>query len=220
MRAKRRRPTPWPDPRDSGAGGGRAAADAGNTRRCLVSRETLPRERLVRFVVGPEREIVPDVAGRLPGRGLWLQSRRDIVERAVAANAFARAARGPVAVPDGLADRVESLLAARCIDLIGFARRAGGALAGFEAVRRALERGGAALLLVAADGSVRQRGRLPLPRTGGRIVDVLAAAELGSAFGRGAVTYAALGPGRIGERVRTEAARLAGFRAAQKSRGS
>lgn len=194
-----------------------APQPAGNTRRCLVSLETRPRERMVRFVVGPDREIVPDIAGRLPGRGLWLQPCRDIVERAAATNAFARASRCGVTVPDALADQVERQLVARCIDLIGFARRAGIALAGFETVKRALERGGAALLLVAADGSMRQRSSLPLGRVRDRVVDVLVSTELGGAFGRDAVIYAALGPGRLEGRVWTEAARLAGFRAGQKS---
>lgn len=194
-----------------------ATDPADSTRRCLVGRESWPRERMLRFVVGPDREIVPDIEGRLPGRGLWLQSRRDIVERAAATDAFARAARRDVTVPDALADQVERLLVARCVDLIGFARRAGGALAGFEAVRRALQGGGAALLLVAADGSPRQRERLPLARMRERIVDVLVSTELGGPFGRDAVTYAALGPGRLEGRVWTEAGRLAGFRAVQKS---
>ncbi len=194
-----------------------AQKSAGNARRCLISRASLPRERMLRFVVGPDGEIVPDVAGGLPGRGLWLQSRRDIVERAVATNAFAKAARRDVTVPDRLADQVERLLVRRCVDLIGFARRAGEALAGFETVRRALQRGGAVLLLVAADGSLRQRNRLPLSRVRDRIVDVLVATELGGAFGRDAVTYAALSRGGLEERVWTEAARLAGFRAAEKS---
>ena len=194
-----------------------AQKSAGNARRCLISRAGLPRERMLRFVVGPDGEIVPDVAGGLPGRGLWLQSRRDIVERAVATNAFAKAARRDVTVPDRLADQVERLLVRRCVDLIGFARRAGEALAGFETVRRALQRGGAVLLLVAADGSLRQRNRLPLSRVRDRIVDVLVATELGGAFGRDAVTYAALSRGGLEERVWTEAARLAGFRAAEKS---
>ena len=194
-----------------------APEPADNVRRCLVSRETWPRERMVRFVVGPDRLIVPDIAGRLPGRGLWLQSRRDIVERAAATDAFARAARRDVTVPDALADQVERLLVARCVAFIGFARRAGSALAGFESVRRALQRGGAALLLVAADGSTRQRDGLPLARVRDRIVDVLVSTELGGPFGRDAVTYAALGPGRLEGRVWTEAGRLAGFRAVQKS---
>ena len=194
-----------------------ASEPSGNTRRCLVSRETWPRERMVRFAVGPDCDIVPDIVGRLPGRGLWLQSCRDIVDRAAASDVFARACRREVTVPDALADQVERLLVARCIDLIGFARRAGSALAGFEAVRRALQRGGAALLLVAADGSTRQRARLPLSCVRDRVVDVLVSTELGGAFGREAVTYAALGPGGLESRVWTEAARLAGFRAAQKS---
>ena len=198
------------------------APQSGNTRRCLVSQECLPRERMVRFVVGPDNGIVPDIAGRLPGRGLWVQSRRDIVERAIASNAFARAARRHVTVPDILADQVEALLASRCTDLIGLARRSGKALSGFDTVRRALQRGWAALLVVASDGSLKERARLPLSRLGGsgmgeRIVDVLNSTELGIVFGRSQVMYAALGPCRLEGQFRAEAERLAGFRAAQKS---
>ncbi|MGH7112560.1 MAG: DUF448 domain-containing protein, partial [Stellaceae bacterium] len=74
------------------------------TRRCLATGQVRPRAALLRFVVGPDGAIVADVAGRLPGRGLWLTPRRDIVEQAVAKRLFARAARRPVAVPPGLAD--------------------------------------------------------------------------------------------------------------------
>ncbi len=91
--------------------------------------------------------------GRLPGRGLWLTPRRDIVDSAVAKRLFARAARRPVVVPAGLADRVEALLARRCVDLIGLARRAGQAVAGFAKVEAALDKGEAAVLVEAADGA-------------------------------------------------------------------
>ncbi len=186
-------------------------------RRCLVTRRSLPREAMVRFVPGPDGVIVPDVAARLPGRGLWLQSRRDIVERAAAANAFAKAARRDVGVPEALADQVERLLAARCVDLIGLARRAGQALSGFDTVRRALQRGWAALLVVASDGSPRERSRMPAANAPGPIVDVLSAAELGGVFGRPRVVYAAFCHCRLAGQFRLEAARLAGFRCAQKS---
>lgn len=181
-------------------------------RRCIVSRRSLPREVLVRFVVGPDGQIVPDIGARLPGRGLWLQSRRDIVERAVAANAFAKAARRDVGIPDALADQVERLLAARCIDLIGLARRAGHALSGFDAVRRALRQGWAALLVVASDGSPRERSRLPAANVSGPIVDVLSADELAGVFGRARVVHAAFCRCRLEGQFRVEAARLAGFR--------
>ena len=171
----------------------------------------------MRFVIGPDGTVVPDVAPHLPGRGLWLQSRRDIVERAAAANAFAKAARQDVGVTDALADQVERLLAGRCIDLIGLARRAGQALSGFDSVRRALQRGWAALLVVASDGSQRERSRLPAAAAPGPIIDVLSAAELGGVFGRPRVVHAALARCRLEGQFRMEAARLAGFRYAQKS---
>ncbi len=185
-------------------------------RRCLVTRESLPRDRLVRFVVGPDAEIVPDIAARLPGRGLWVKAERDIVARATAV-AFCRAARRKVAVPDGLADRVELLLAMRCADLIGLARRAGQALAGFDSVVRAMGRGWAALLVVAADASPRQRRRLPAARLGAPVVDVLDAAELGPVFGRARVVYAAFCSCRLAGRFRIEAGRLEAFRPRQVS---
>jgi len=107
---------------------------------------------LVRFVVAPDGTLVPDVAARLPGRGLWLTARRDIVEAAMAKRLFGRAARKPVTVSADLADRVELLLRQRCADLIGLARRSGKAVAGYEKVRSALRDGDAAILLAAADG--------------------------------------------------------------------
>ena len=101
-------------------------------RRCIATGESRPREALLRFVVGPDDVLVPDVAGRLPGRGLWLTARRDMMEVARSKKLFARAARCAVRAPDGLADQVEALLARRCLELIGLARRAEAAVAGFE----------------------------------------------------------------------------------------
>src|SRR5262249_25133213 len=103
-------------------------------RRCICTGESGDRPFLLRFVIGPDDELVPDVAARLPRRGLWWPPRRDIVERAVAKRLFARAARRPVTVPLGLADRIEALLAQRCRDGLGLARRAGLAVAGFTKV--------------------------------------------------------------------------------------
>ena len=85
----------------------RAADEDDPSRRCIVTGEVRPKTELVRFVVDPAGAIVPDVAARLPGRGLWLTARRDIVATAMAKRLFARAARAPVVVDEGLADRVE-----------------------------------------------------------------------------------------------------------------
>lgn len=178
------------------------------------------RSDLLRFVVGPGGEIVPDVAARLPGRGLWLTPRRDIVERAVAKRLFARAARRSVSVSDGLTDRVEALLAQRCVDAIGLARRAGLAVAGFERVCEAVRGGKAAALLAATDGAEGGRRKLySLARTLPRIC-VLTAAELGSAFGREHAVNASLGAGPLCRRILSDAQKLAGFRAGARAEGA
>ena len=99
-------------------GDGRAAETAASPqRRCIATGEVHDRARLLRFVVGPDGTVVPDIDERLPGRGLWLTPRRDIVDRAVAKRLFARAARRQVSVPPDLADRLETLLARRCCRL-------------------------------------------------------------------------------------------------------
>ncbi|HWD58763.1 MAG TPA: RNA-binding protein [Stellaceae bacterium] len=190
------------------------APESGPQRRCIVTGETHDRGRLLRCVVGPDGTIVPDVDARLPGRGLWLLPRRDIVERAVAKRTFARAARRPVAVPPGLVDRVEVLLARRCCDLLGLARRAGLAVAGYERVGEAVRRGGAALLLFARDGAETGRRRMAASAPGIESATALDASELSGVFGREMVAFVAVGPGPLCARLGGELARLAGFRPA------
>jgi len=172
------------------------------------------RARLLRCVVGPEGVLVPDVEGRLPGRGLWLTPRRDIVERALAKRLFARAARRPVAVPPELADRIEGLLARRCIDLLGLARRAGHAVAGFDRVAEAVRRGRAELLLAALDGAEGGRRKIAATARGLPWAGVLTAAELGAAFGRERIVHAAVGDGPLCRRLLLDLSRLAGLRPA------
>jgi len=165
-------------------------------------------------VVGPAGDVVADVDARLPGRGLWLVPRRDIVERAATKRLFARAARRPVSVPPDLADRVETLLARRCRETLGLARRAGLAVAGFERVGEAVRRGNAALLLFARDGAPAGRRRLVAAASGIASAALLGADELGAAFGREAAGFVAIAPGGLCERLRRDLERLAGFRSA------
>ncbi len=134
--------------------------ERGPLRRCIVTREQGERERMLRFVIGPERRVVPDLGARLPGRGIWLSARADVVENAKIRGAFARAARGPVTVPADLPALLQAGLAARVGDFVGFARRAGEAVAGFAKAREWLQSGRAVLVLEASDGSVDERARL------------------------------------------------------------
>lgn len=187
---------------------------AGRRRRCLVTGQSRPVTDLVRFVVGPDGAVVPDVAEALPGRGMWLSASREAVDRARARDLFAKAARRRVGVAEELADTTEKVLTRRCLDLLGLARRAGQAVVGFEQVRAALRAGKVAVLIGAGDGAAAGRAKLrPLAR-GVPLVETFTVAELSLALGRENVVHAALAPGRLTERFVAEAARCAGFRPA------
>jgi uncharacterized protein len=186
--------------------------ESGPLRRCIVTGERLAKEAMIRCVVGPDNGIVPDVGAALPGRGLWLTSRRDIVAVAVKKRAFDRAARRSVTVPADLADRIELLLVQRCREAVGLARRSGKAVAGFEKVGQAIRKGGVGLLLAASDGAEGGRQKISGIAPGLPVMDRLNAAELGAAFGRDHVVHGAIGSGALAARLQIDAGRLAGFR--------
>ena len=162
--------------------------------------------------MGPGGELVPDVAGDLPGRGLWLTPCRKIFERAAAKRLFSRAARRPISVPAELAGRIESVLAQRCCDGIGLARRAGLAVAGFEKVRASVRAGKIALLFEALDGAQGGRGKIRALAPDLPLAAVLTAAEMVTIFGRDHVVNIAIGDSPLSSRLMTVAQKIAGFR--------
>jgi predicted RNA-binding protein YlxR (DUF448 family) len=219
--SRARRPTRLPDAPDTDEPlpDDAIARERGPLRRCIVTREVLPKEALLRFVVGPSRELLPDPGGRLPGRGLWLRPQEVVLAKALKQGAFARAARGPVTVPADMRERVLASLRGRLRDFLGLARRGGAAVAGREAVLEWMRAGRVALLVQATDGSPAERERLrgshALP-----VVLALTAEELGAVFGRERAVHVAVAPGGLAEALRAEAARLAGFAPAMIERGA
>jgi ribosomal protein L7Ae-like RNA K-turn-binding protein len=127
--------------------------------------------------------------------------------------AVARAARGPVRVPPDLLGVLESALIRRIGDLLGLARRAGQAVAGFEKARDWMRSHKVGLVLQAADGSAAERARFrsAVPDTV-PVLDPLTGAELGRIMGHEAVVHVVLAPGRLAGSIAMEAGRLAGIR--------
>ena len=191
-------------------------AAAGAERRCIVTGQVLPKARLIRFVAGPDGSVVPDLAATLPGRGLWLSARRDVIHTACARNLFAKAAKAPLRPDQDLAARVERLLVQRCVELLGMARRAGAAVGGYEKVSAKLSSGAAGALLQARDAAEDGRRKMrSMARAGDAdlpVVDCLDAAELGRAFGQDRYVHVALDRGPLTRRILDQAARLAGLR--------
>ena len=185
--------------------------ETGPLRRCIVTRERLPKERMIRFVLGPNREVVPDLNARLPGRGMWLSARADVLHIACVRGAFSRAARGTVHVPPDLEVKVRAGLERRITELLGLARRAGQAVAGFEKAREWLRNGRAELILQASDGSLEERRRLVGGATGTPVAAPLPGAAFGAVFGRERMVHVAIAPGNLAQALRTECEKLAGL---------
>ena len=186
---------------------------AGPQRRCLVTRASRPKGGLLRFVVSPDGQLVPDLGEKLPGRGLYVTPDRALLETAISKKLFAKAAKRAVAVPEDLPARVDDLLRRRTLDLIGFAKRAGQAVAGFDRVKSWIEQGRAALVVQAADGSPGSRQRLAgvaaavaetLEESAfvrPQLVEMFSQTELGAAFGRTSVVHVAIAPGGLAKQL-------------------
>lgn len=198
-------------PADAG-GGFPPEQAAGPVRRCVVTGETRPTDSLIRFVVGPDDTIVPDLTGALPGRGIWLSARRDVVNTASEKNFFAKAAKRKVSVPPHLADQIEAQIVRRCMDALGLARRAGQVVAGFEKTSAWLKTAKRGLLVAARDGSEDGKSKLRALAPELTQFTVLDAAELGQALGRDHVVHAGVASGGLADRLIYEQNRLLGFR--------
>lgn len=187
--------------------------ETGPLRRCIASGERQDPERMIRFVVGPEDRLVPDVAGKLPGRGIWVSADRAKLRQAIDKHLFARAARRAVKVDPGLAELVEQLVERQCLDMIGLAKRAGAAVAGYDKVESMLRRGPVGVLVEASDGAADGREKLRRLAPGAAVVSLFPATALAAAMGRdGIVVHIAIARGRLAERLIKASDRLAGLR--------
>ncbi|SIO49078.1 hypothetical protein SAMN05444722_2628 [Rhodovulum sp. ES.010] len=192
--------------------GGARKAPTEPERRCIATGGVQPRAGLIRFVVAPEGRVVPDLLGKLPGRGIWVSADRAALQTAAKKRLFARAAKQAVTVPEDLLDQVETGLLRRVVEGLSLSRKAGQAVVGYEKVRGWLDTGEAAVLIQASDGSARGKSKLRPPRPEGAYIGCLTARELGLAFGREHVIHGALAGGGLTERVVEDAAKLSGVR--------
>ena len=191
---------------------GKAADSALPERRCIVTREALEKDQLIRFVLGPNDEIVPDLSENLPGRGYWVTASRKILAEAVKKNAFARAMQASVKPAPDLVERVAGLIDRQVVDLLGLARRSGSLVTGFEKVDVALRTGKAVLLIEAKDAGADGRAKLARHTLPGlEIWAPLTAEQLGRAIGRDHAVHVAVGPGGLATRLKAVLRRQQGL---------
>ncbi|MGA9659852.1 MAG: RNA-binding protein [Asticcacaulis sp.] len=185
------------------------------SRRDIHSGESVSTDGLIRFVVSPDGQLTPDIAHKLPGRGIWIESGRAPLEIALKKNMFSRAAKRQVKTDPELIPMVHELLRRRCLDLLGLARREGGIVNGFEKVLASVKSGKTGWIIEASDGSSDGRKRIlyagsqqtPSPNVCGSFSN----AELSLALGTENAIHVALLSGRRVKRWSLEMKRLSGF---------
>jgi predicted RNA-binding protein YlxR (DUF448 family) len=187
-------------------------------RLCVATRTVRPVSDLIRFVVGPEGDAVPDVKRRLPGRGIWVTATQEALDEAIRRKAFARGFKREVRLPSDLVARTERQLERAALDALAVAGKAGLVAAGFAKTEAVLEHGDAVALLHAAeaspegirklDSALRRGPGGPLP-----VIGFLTSAQLDLALNRPNVVHAALLAGPVSETFLARCRRLERFRA-------
>jgi len=191
-------------------------AQISRERRDIVSGEVMAEGRLIRFVAGPDGVVTPDLARKLPGRGVWVAADRTSVDTATRKSLFARSAKARLVASPDLANQVEHLLLRRLLSGLGLARKAGELTSGFEKVVASVAGGKAAFLIEALDGAPDGRRKLLAAVAKSvhppRLIGLFASAELGLALGGENVIHTAFLAGRSADRWTTDVQRLSGFR--------
>ncbi len=111
-------------------------------RMCAVSREVRPIDELIRFVVAPSGEVIPDLKRKLPGRGLWVSASRQTVAEAVRRHQFGKGFKRDVRAAATLPADTEALLVRSCAEALAMAAKAGQVISGFARSRARLSRAG------------------------------------------------------------------------------
>jgi predicted RNA-binding protein YlxR (DUF448 family) len=204
---------------------GTTSVAPGTERTCALTREPKPVSQMIRFVVGPAGEAVPDIKRKLPGRGIWIDATRTAIEDAVKRNVFARSFKRDVKATKDLASQTDRLLEAAALDALAMAGKAGLVVGGFAKVeaalgRQSLGRDGVQALIHASDAAVdgkrKLTGALHRNRTEKPqnivVVDIFTGTQLDLALNRPNVVHAALLAGPGSETFLARAARLARYR--------
>ncbi len=210
---------------DSDLDNGPRTGKSATLRMCAVSREQRPIDELIRFVVSPQGEVIPDVKRKLPGRGLWISACRQTVAEAVRRHQFSRGFKRDVRVAESLAADTEILLARAAVEALAIAAKAGQVVAGFAKVEAALgDHGAVAVLVHASDGAsdgIRKLQALARQNAADHgespdfpAVTALTSAELDLALGRSNVVHAALLAGPASKTFLSRSQTLVRYRAA------
>jgi predicted RNA-binding protein YlxR (DUF448 family) len=192
-------------------------------RQCALTREVKPVADLIRFVVSPDGELVPDTDAKAEGRGVWISLGEKQVVEAVKKKAFERSLKQKLKLPEDLPGLTRQRLTDRFVSGLQMAKKAGQLVSGAGKVREVVA------LIAATDaaedgrqkllGALRARERAaaeagieapPAPH-----LELLDSGQLGLALGLENVIHAALTKGAAAQSALAKGLRLARFLASE-----
>lgn len=181
----------------------RSAMTLKRTAMCIVSKEFLPQDDLIRFVVSPQGEVYPDLTGKLPGAMAWVKADRDMIQKAIWRNSFASALRRTVQIPPNLLEMLITNLSHQALQTISFAKRAGELTFGFTKVDDALRSKQVGVYIVAQNAS--ENGREKLERLAQHqdipVFDHWTTSELSAAIGAENANHLSLNKGALARKL-------------------
>ena len=189
----------------------------GSERTCVVTRRRGAPQAMIRFVRGPDGIITPDIRARLPGRGVWVEARAEVVAQASKKGLFSKGLKEKIEAGPELADTVDRLLETDCLQMLALANKGGAVINGFNKVVEALEKGNLIGLIAALDGGADGKRKLRqfarrCGATTAPIVGLFRSNQLDLALGRTNVIHAALVKGGACESFLERCRKLAGYR--------
>ncbi len=198
----------------------------GPERRCILSTKSMPTDMLVRLVIDPDGKLVPDVAAKLPGRGLWITANGPLVRNELKSGRLLKAASRSLktslkkeAVSLELVETITMLLTKRCLDRLGLEQRAGNLVTGFDKIKAALAKKGSgepALVFAASDGA--DDGRRKIKSAVGAlvpVVDYFDRDQLSNALGRDNAVHVLVLESGGTEKLKADIGRLVGLSATE-----
>jgi len=199
---------------------GRGHGHKPKTRKDIASGLQRDPAEMLRFVAGPDGTIIPDVLGKLPGRGIWVGPSKDEIAQAIKQKAFARAAKKTVSVPADLADQVENGFKLRILGLLSMAKKGGDLETGFDNMRSLARSGKMAYRVEALDGAEDGRGKIraiaksaaiDLEQPAPPVLGIFTAKELGAVIGRDNIVHMGIKKSKIAKSLHETLSKLSGF---------
>ncbi len=188
-------------------------------RTCIVTRETVNCEQMIRFVIGPNNELVPDLKGKLPGRGVWVTAERQAIEKACQRNLFAAGFKKKIDMRSDISEFIANLLLENIQNGLSIAKKSGLVITGFSKVVALARKGDISVLLHASDGREDGLGKIKSAMVachalGGYLKGIpepfilLSSAQMDQALGMGNSVHVALTRGGATRNLKKQIIRL------------